>query len=119
MISTEIHSGTKWCYSFSGTASFRPHPLSACVIAASFARMQSTLIRACKRKATVEPGGQSARLSIRDSVSPYNGFKSDKERRRALISRDIRLVLIALVLACSGPGVGARFERWWTQVASK
>ena len=34
--------------------------------------------------------------------SPYNGFKDDKERRKALISRDIRLVLIATIGAFAG-----------------
>ena len=29
---------------------------------------------------------------------PYSTFRNDKERRNALISRDIRLVLIALVV---------------------
>jgi hypothetical protein len=34
--------------------------------------------------------------------NPYCGFKDDKERRNALISRDVRLVLIA-VIAVYGP----------------
>jgi hypothetical protein len=28
---------------------------------------------------------------------PYCGFKNDQERRKALVSRDVRLVLIAMV----------------------
>jgi hypothetical protein len=32
---------------------------------------------------------------------PYAGFKDDTERRRALIARDVRLVLITLIVAAS------------------
>lgn len=34
--------------------------------------------------------------------SPYVAFKDDRERRRALVSRDIRWVLVALILAVGG-----------------
>jgi hypothetical protein len=33
---------------------------------------------------------------------PYCGFKNDQERRKALVSRDVRLVLIAMVCALAG-----------------
>lgn len=35
-------------------------------------------------------------------VNPYVAFKSDRERRRALVSRDIRWVLVALILVVGG-----------------
>lgn len=34
---------------------------------------------------------------------PYCAFKDDRERRRALVARDVRLVLIAVVAAFAGP----------------
>lgn len=37
--------------------------------------------------------------------SPYVAFKSDRERRWALVSRDIRLVLIAAFSAVGGGAV--------------
>ena len=38
-----------------------------------------------------------------ERFNPYCAFRSDKERRRALVSRDIRLVLIAISLStCYG-----------------
>lgn len=40
--------------------------------------------------------------------SPYVAFKDDKERRRALMSRDVRLVLVVLILTAGGAGLG----RW-------
>jgi hypothetical protein len=53
----------------------------------------------------------------RRAQSPYNAFKDDQERRRALISRDIRLVLIALVLAFGGPHLSPDVTKWWSQVS--
>lgn len=34
--------------------------------------------------------------------SPYVAFKDDRERKWALVSRDVRLVLIALIFAVGG-----------------
>ena len=34
--------------------------------------------------------------------NPYSGFKDDHERRLALLARDCRLVVIALIVACGG-----------------
>ena len=39
------------------------------------------------------------------SNNPYCAFKDDRERRHALIARDIRLVVIALAAAISTPTV--------------
>lgn len=37
-----------------------------------------------------------------DPFSPYVAFKDDRERRRALVSRDVRWVLVALIIAIGG-----------------
>ena len=44
----------------------------------------------------------SARSSNAGGDSPYVAFKNDRERKWALVSRDVRLVLIALILATAG-----------------
>ncbi|MFG6459823.1 hypothetical protein [Roseateles sp. BYS96W] len=44
--------------------------------------------------------------------SPYVAFKDDRERRRALVSRDVRLVLVVLILTAGGAGLGGR----WTEL---
>lgn len=55
-----------------------------------------------------------------DSGSPYVAFKSDRERKWALVSRDIRLVLIFAFFAFTGApgnqwGVLLKFiERAWS-----
>jgi|GEM_PF-5873806 len=36
-------------------------------------------------------------------TEPYCRFKDDRSRLRALISRDIRIVLVAIALVASGP----------------
>lgn len=54
----------------------------------------------------------------RRAQSPYNAFKDDQERRRALISRDIRLVLIALVLTFSAPKLSPDVTEWLSQASS-
>ena len=41
--------------------------------------------------------------------NPYCAFRSDKERLRALVSRDIRLVALA---AAAGIGYGSDCLRW-------
>lgn len=40
---------------------------------------------------------------------PYCAFKNDRARLWALVSRDIRLVLIAIIIAFVAPSVPA----WW------
>lgn len=44
--------------------------------------------------------------------NPYCGFKDDRERRRALQSRDLRLVLIALFCGGGGFSLLKLFEQW-------
>ena len=53
----------------------------------------------------------------RRAQGPYNAFKNDQERRRALISRDIRLVLIALVLAFGAPNLSPHVTKWLSQMS--
>lgn len=50
----------------------------------------------------------SARRSSVGADSPYVAFKDDRERRWALVSRDVRLVLIVLLLA-----IGERTALKW------
>lgn len=54
----------------------------------------------------------SARRSSVGSESPYVAFKDDRERRRALVSRDVRLVLIVLLLAI-GEGAALKWTAVW------
>lgn len=46
------------------------------------------------------------------SGSPYVAFKNDRERRWALVSRDVRLVLIALIFAV-GEGAVLKWPAIW------
>lgn len=42
---------------------------------------------------------------MKNDRNPYNGFKNDRERRLALRSRDVRIVVTAMALAYLGvPG---------------
>lgn len=50
--------------------------------------------------------------------NPYSSFKNDKERRLALISRDIRLVLIALFVALGGQAINMDVPRLVATLAS-
>ena len=54
----------------------------------------------------LKPNGQpklgKQRRDFGDSKNPYCAFRSDRERRAALVSRDVRLVLIAVVFAIGG-----------------
>lgn len=52
---------------------------------------------------------QRSRVS---SDSPYVAFKDDRERKWALVSRDVRLVLIALIFAAGG-GVALQWPTAW------
>lgn len=54
----------------------------------------------------------SARRFSVGGVSPYVAFKDDRERRWALVSRDVRLVLIALLLAI-GEGAALKWPAVW------
>lgn len=54
-----------------------------------------------------KPWGTPLILGI--NPSPYCGFKSDRERRKALVSRDIRLVLVALIVTWGAP----MLPHWW------
>lgn len=44
--------------------------------------------------------------------SPYVAFKDDRERRWALMSRDVRFVVIALILAI-GEGTALKWQAAW------
>jgi hypothetical protein len=49
--------------------------------------------------------------------APYCAFKNDRDRLLALVSRDIRKVLIVIVLAMvAGPPVVARLPVLWSAV---
>ncbi|MDR6694027.1 hypothetical protein [Stenotrophomonas sp. 1337] len=53
----------------------------------------------------------------RSGDAPYCAFKNDKARLRALISRDIRFVLIAALFVISGLfGVGHAPIRQWLRM---
>jgi hypothetical protein len=47
--------------------------------------------------------------------NPYEGFKDDRHRLLALLSRDVRYVLIWGIAAFTGtlPGLPAAVERWF------
>lgn len=44
---------------------------------------------------------KEAEMSRSDKRNPYAGFKSDFERRRALVARDVRLTIIGVTIALS------------------
>jgi hypothetical protein len=44
--------------------------------------------------------------------SPYVAFTDDRQRKWALVSRDVRLVLIALILALGG-GAALKWPLLW------
>ena len=48
-----------------------------------------------------------------NTKNPYCEFKNDRERRNALIARDIRIVLVALVIAASGAPTSHRLLTWF------
>lgn len=54
----------------------------------------------------------NSRRSSLGGDSPYVAFKDDRERRWALVSRDVRLVLIALILAAGG-GAALKWPALW------
>lgn len=54
----------------------------------------------------------SARRFIAGGDSPYIAFKDDRERRWALVSRDVRLVLITLLFAI-GEGTALKWPAVW------
>lgn len=39
---------------------------------------------------------------MKNDRNPYNGFKNDRDRRLALLSRDVRIVATAIALAYLG-----------------
>jgi len=50
-------------------------------------------------------------------ANPYNGFRDDRERRLALVSRDVRYVLIAIAAGVFGMGSPAHeFLAWLSKV---
>jgi len=53
----------------------------------------------------------------RRAQGPYNAFNNDRDRLRALISRDIRLVLIALVFALGAPNLSPQVTKWLSLVS--
>jgi hypothetical protein len=48
--------------------------------------------------------------------NPYCAFQNDRERRRALVSRDVRLVVIAVATAVVGMHGTAHAWAWLQQV---
>lgn len=48
--------------------------------------------------------------------SPYCAFRTDRDRLWALISRDIRLVLIAGLIAASAPSTSSYLLKVWAMV---
>lgn len=52
------------------------------------------------------------RSNVGGDNSPYVAFKDDRERRWALVSRDVRLVLIVLLLAI-GEGTVLKWPAAW------
>jgi hypothetical protein len=54
----------------------------------------------------------SARRSSVGGDSPYVAFKDDRERRWALVSRDVRLVLIVFLLAI-GESAALKWPTVW------
>lgn len=54
----------------------------------------------------------SAPRSRGGGASPYVAFTDDRERRWALVSRDVRLVLIALIFAVGG-GAALKWPTVW------
>lgn len=51
------------------------------------------------------------------SRNPYEGFKSDRHRLFALVSRDLRIVLVAAIFAAAGfagvpPALGSVIALW-------
>ncbi|MFG6412471.1 hypothetical protein ACG02S_01015 [Roseateles sp. DC23W] len=55
----------------------------------------------------------SVRKTIPDGAhSPYVAFTDDRQRKWALVSRDIRLVLIALIIAMGG-GAALKWPAIW------
>ena len=61
-------------------------------------RFGSTLLPADSRLEIFTGGlGMNFRSSL-ENRNPYCSFHSDKERRRALVSRDVRLVVIAIAV---------------------
>lgn len=51
-----------------------------------------------------------------DADSPYCAFKNDRERKWALVSRDIRWVLVAVIFALSGVPI-VEWRVFWRFIA--
>lgn len=61
-----------------------------------------------------------AKRPARSGANPYSGFAIDRERRLALLSRDLRLVLIAAICVFGGhAAVPSVVERLITLAVSK
>lgn len=58
-----------------------------------------------------------ARSQGEGASSPYVAFKNDRERRRALVSRDIRWVLVAAILAVAEVPA-SKWQAIWQFVSS-
>jgi hypothetical protein len=52
-------------------------------------------------------------MKIPPRRDPYCSFRDDRERRNALIARDVRLVLLALITATSSPALLTRLASWF------
>lgn len=60
--------------------------------------------------AGINPGPRLGNLSER---SPYWAFRSDRDRLWALISRDVRLVLIAVLVAAGSRPAASFLSQLW------
>lgn len=58
----------------------------------------------------------AGRSSPTGTRSPYVAFTDDRQRKWALVSRDVRLVLIALILALGG-GATLKWPAIWSLVS--
>ncbi|HEY8875987.1 MAG TPA: hypothetical protein VIN03_00400 [Roseateles sp.] len=56
----------------------------------------------------------TTRKPVKDNAhSPYVAFTDDRERRLALMSRDVRTVVIALILVAGGATTAPLWKMLW------
>jgi hypothetical protein len=53
-----------------------------------------------------------------EQSSPYCAFKNDRDRLWALVSRDLRLIIIAVLVAMATPSTPTYLSSMWTTVLS-
>ena len=116
---TDLRSGTVFCSVDSGKDVQQIHPLARSCSKGIVARMQPATDVPTRREPAPAYGIDRRLPRPRVNSNPYNGFKSDRERRLALLSRDLRLVLIAVTLGLGGHAAGRTVERCIVLAASK